>query len=46
MAEPVQVILPEHWRVYLQNLVRSGRFASTDKAIESSLRLLESRESA
>ena len=44
MPEPITVTLAEHWRVYLDGLVQSGRFTSTDDAIESSLRLLEAVE--
>ena len=46
MSEPVTVSLADHWRVYLDGLVRSGRFASAEDAIESGLRLMEATEHA
>ena len=46
MSEPVTVSLADHWRVYLDGLVKNRRFESVDDAIESSLRLLEATEHA
>lgn len=44
MSEPLTITLSPHWRIYLEGLVQNRRFASLDDAIESGVRLLESRE--
>lgn len=44
MAEAITVALADHWRVYLEGLIRDRRFQSLDEAIESGLQLLEINE--
>ncbi len=42
--EALQVSLAEHWRVFADNAVKAGRYASVDAVISEGLRLVEARD--
>ena len=44
MSRTQTVSLGEHWNDFIDNMLKSGRYASTSELMRDSLRLLEEKE--
>jgi putative addiction module CopG family antidote len=42
----MNVHIPEHWQRFIQDAIKSGRFASADQMIDEALRLLKEHDQA
>ena len=40
----MNVHIPEHWQRFIQDEIKSGRFASADQMIDEALRLLKGHD--